>query len=218
MTDNSLPTSNQASGGKLWNPFHKETELPNPHTNWYDKPGPLSLLGLGALVAFIPSVYLSWKIWSSHNDPNRDYISNHVYHMLGGYSNNGTMFYLVPLFLFGALFVIFFNLVSILREQKPQAKWLSVIEGFHRPSIFILFIVFIVASFAAFGDLHNRPIEDKYDNWLKDELQVSKIVTVNSSDIDGRAYQGKDGVYELVKAEKNGYTTFTLKKVDLDLG
>lgn len=218
MTDNSLPASNQASGGKVWNPFHKETELPNSPTNWYDKPGPLSLLGLGALVAFIPSAYLAWNIWSSHHDPNRDYISNHVYHMLGGYSNSSTMFYLVPLSLFVGLFIVVSNLISIFRERKPQVKWLAFIESLQRPSIFILFIVVMVVAFASFGDLRNKPIEDKYDSWLKNELQVSKIVTVNSSDIDGKAYQGKDGVYELVKAEKNGYTTFTLKKVDLDLG
>lgn len=216
MTDNSSVASNQASGGKVWNPFHKETGLPTAYDKWYDKPGPLFLLGLGALVAFVPSVYLAWKIWSGIHDPNRDYVSKHTYHMLGGYSNDSALFYLVPLCLFAILYITFSNLISILPTKKPHLKWLSFIGGSPKIGMFVLSIIMLVVVFTGIDDVHNKPIEGKYDGWLKGELQVSKIVTVNSLDIDGKAYQGRDGVYELVEGKKEGYTTFILKKVNLE--
>jgi hypothetical protein len=215
MTDESTVNSNQASGGKVWNPFHKETGLPIAYTKWYDKPGPLSLLGLGILIAFIFSAYLSWKIWAGIHDPNRDYVSNHVYHMLGGYSNYSALFYIIPLLLFFILYGVVFNLSLMLLNKKPYLKFIAFVNSAYIKGIYLLLIGMVIVVFTGFGDMHNRPIEEKYNNWLKDELQVSKIVKVSSLDIDGKAYQGKDGVYELVKDEKQGYTTFTLKKVNL---
>lgn len=216
MTDNSSLASNQASGGKVWNPFHQETGLPTAYVKWHDKPGPLSLLGLGVLMAFIASVYLASKIWAGIHDPNRDYVSNHIYHMLGGYLNYSAFFYLVPLLLFFILYGVVFNLALMLLNKKPYPKFVDFVNSAYINGIYLLLIGMVIVVFTGFGDMHNKPIEEKYNNWLKDELQVSKIVKVSSLDIDGKAYQGRDGVYELVEGKKEGYTTFILKKVNLE--
>lgn len=207
MTSNSLPHSNQANGGKLWNPYLGKS----PQTAANPKPvfstASLVMISVGVLLGFLVSLIPTFDYLHRISNPAAHHVSNGIYYLVDIDVFSGFLLFMLSGILFAGL--SFIVGVTIARFYKKSNKdSLKAAFNFYGTLVLLFFIIALMTVFSM--SFTNSQPGASYDNWLKKQINVSEIVYLKNDFI-----QGKDGIYKVDGKKENGYFKYSVKKVEL---
>jgi len=207
MTNNVLPLSNQANGGNMWDPYQGNGVQSNINTKPTFSTASLIMITVGLFLSFILSLFPTFYHLNRFLNPAAHHVSEGSYYLANLGSISGYLFFLLTV----ALFAGFSFVVGVIIDRFYKKNDKDVLDAVFK--LYALLMVFLFASTLMIIPcmaIPNAQPGENYDNWIKNQINVSEVIYLKNGFI-----QGKNGIYKIDKEKESGYFKYSIKKVEL---